>query len=102
MSIDTGVVFKDVTVPIDEAEGHAYEASPSTHGHLHSHLDAHSLHSHLHYMHHHATVQRQRLLLLFYMFATAVYFAICIALLVANSQPDDVIDAEYFLPFHLL
>jgi hypothetical protein len=44
----------------------------------------------------------QRLLLLLYMFACTVYFAICIALLVANTLPDDTIDAEYFLPFHML
>jgi hypothetical protein len=102
MSIDAGVVFKGVATAVKVVnDGHVYEATPEAHSH-HNHLDAHSLHSHLHYMHHHATVQRQRLLLLFYMFATCVYFSICIALLVANTMPDDVIDAEYFLPFHLL
>ncbi len=46
------------------------------------------------------TGKTKRLLLLSYMFACAIYFAICIALLVANTLPDDIIDAEYFYPFH--
>ena len=80
--------------------------APHTHDLMtHTHpgaLDKKALRSHLHDQHVYTSLNIHRLLYLLYMFGCCVYFAICIALLIANTQPDDVIDAEFFIPYHYL
>jgi hypothetical protein len=67
--------------------------------------DAHytrKIHVLLHHLHDHKALAVRKFALLIYMFLIVIYFAVCATLLGANCQEQSVIEATYYLPFHMV